>query len=698
MFGNLKIGLRLMLMGAIVALVPIAIVGYISITRAGAALSAIENEQLQSRATELATSVNNVLQEELKMSSAIAMSPVMVSYADSASTKTDSPAANAANAFLTSLNGDSRTGSAYEVVILVGRSGRVIAASKANYVGTDVGDRDYVKAGFGGSANIGAANLNKVTGIPFIPVAAPVRGASGKVVGVVATILKLDFLSQLVSTTRIGQSGYGYVIDKNGLVLAHPVKEDVFKLNATKIPGMEDISRKMLAGQTGVDRYVFNGIDKIAGFAPIPTTGWSVGLTLPVAEYMAPVNQLVLVIILIAALVFVLSVALFAYFSRTVTVPLRKGVEFAGSVAAGDLTADIDVRRGDEIGALADALRQMVSHLSTVVSEVRGSADNVSTGSQSLSSTATQLSNGATEQAASAEEVSSSMEQMSSNINQNADNAMQTEKISLKASDDAEKSAQVVDQTVKAMTEIATKIGIIEEIARQTNLLALNAAIEAARAGEHGKGFAVVAAEVRKLAERSQKAAAEIEELSTSSVAVAQQAGAMLRELVPDISRTAELVQEINASSKEQAGGADQINSALVQLDSVIQSNASASEEMAATAEELSSQAEQLQESMSFFKTVGNAVSGGYASKVSGTRSGKTIAAERQLTHEKESGTRVRSALESTVGMRNSTTMNVSRAVTSIVPIEEETSRSGNGNGNGRSHVIEEMDEDFEEF
>jgi methyl-accepting chemotaxis protein len=197
------------------------------------------------------------------------------------------------------------------------------------------------------------------------------------------------------------------------------------------------------------------------------------------------------------------------------------------------------------------------------------------------------------------------MEEMASSIRQNTDNAMQTEKISIQSSVNAKESGKAVIETVAAMKEIATKISIIEEIARQTNLLALNAAIEAARAGEHGKGFAVVASEVRKLAERSQSAAGEISGLSSRSVAIAEQSGEMLTKMVPDIQKTAELVQEITASSKEQDTGAEQINKAIQQLDQVIQQNASASEEMASTSEELSSQAEQLSDAVAFFRIDG---------------------------------------------------------------------------------------------
>ncbi len=277
-------------------------------------------------------------------------------------------------------------------------------------------------------------------------------------------------------------------------------------------------------------------------------------------------------------------------------------LEMAQRTAAGDLATKVERQNKEETGLYA-AMIDMIKKLREVVGDVKSAASNVASGSQQMSSTSQQMSEGSTEQAASAEEASSSMEEMAANIRQNTDNAQQTEKIAIKAAKDAQEGGKAVEQTVTAMKEIAGKISIIEEIARQTNLLALNAAIEAARAGEHGRGFAVVASEVRKLAERSQTAAAEISELSSTSVEIAEKAGEMLTRIVPDIQKTAELVQEISASSNEQNTGAEQINRAIQQLDQVIQQNASASEEMASTSEELSAQAGQLQDSISFFRT-----------------------------------------------------------------------------------------------
>jgi methyl-accepting chemotaxis protein len=286
---------------------------------------------------------------------------------------------------------------------------------------------------------------------------------------------------------------------------------------------------------------------------------------------------------------------------NTLVAAMNEITASADEIANGNLTVDIRERSPQD--KLMQALSAMVAGLTRTVGDIRSIAGEVAAASQSISTASIQVSKGASAQAAAAEEASSSMEEMVSNIKQNADNAQQTDKIANKSAKDAQESGKSVLEAVAAMKEIANKISIIEEIARQTNLLALNAAIEAARAGEHGKGFAVVAAEVRKLAERSQKAAGEINQLSATTLKVSEKSGEMLDKLVPDIQRTAELVQEISAASKEQDTGAEQINKALQQLEQVIQQNASASEEMASTTEELTGQSDQLVSALGFFHT-----------------------------------------------------------------------------------------------
>jgi methyl-accepting chemotaxis protein len=341
------------------------------------------------------------------------------------------------------------------------------------------------------------------------------------------------------------------------------------------------------------------------------------------------------------AIAILIAIGISLYVVRGITKPLAVSVELVDHVSEGDLSHTVKVSSSDELGRMQGALNRMVENLkasaavatrisegdltvrakalsdndtlghalirmleslTNTVRDVTAASTNVATGSGEMSATAEQLSQGSSEQAAAAEETTAAMEEMAASIQQSADNARQTDKIASSAAEDARASGEAVTRTVEAMKQVAEKINIIEEIARKTDLLALNAAVEAARAGEHGKGFAVVASEVRKLAERSQTAAAEISRLTTDGVKTAEGAGVLLSKLVPDIRKTAELVREIAAATGEQSTGASQVNKAIQQLDQVIQQNASASEEMASTAEELASQADALQSSIGFFK------------------------------------------------------------------------------------------------
>jgi methyl-accepting chemotaxis protein len=453
--------------------------------------------------------------------------------------------------------------------------------------------------------------------IPASFIGTPVMDENGQPVAVLALQISLDTIKNIMQErSGMGESGETYLVgpdkrmrsdsfvDKTG---AHSVVAS-FAGTVERNGADTNAVREALEGRDGQKIIMsYNNTSVLSVFGPVDIQGlkWAIMAEIAEDEVRAPIRSVIKGILTIGAILIIVVSILGFLLAISITRPLGTEPfvisEVANRISEGDLTVQLDSRKASGTSVLA-ALERMVERLKHIVEEVKVASDNVAASSQQLSSSAQELSQGATEQASSAEEVSSSMEEMSANIRQNSDNADQTEKISTNSAEKARESGDAVSEAVDAMTAIAEKIGIIQEIARQTNLLALNAAIEAARAGEHGKGFAVVAAEVRKLAERSQKAAGEITDLAGNSVRVAQNAGDMLRELVPSIQKNAELVQEIAAASGEQSTGANQISDAVQQLDRVTQQNAGAAEELASTSEELVAQADVMKQAMDYFR------------------------------------------------------------------------------------------------
>ena len=444
--------------------------------------------------------------------------------------------------------------------------------------------------------------------VPAVAYGFPIFHPDGgnSVSGVLLLASTLAELSRIV-LENAPENSNAFIIDQEGNLIAHIDPGKVQGTELVDYSGYPPVRDFFENGDSEAFSYENKG-RRIISLHGSAENGWTVFIEIDEGIITAKAGALSRIGLILGLAGTVILAVLLSVVTGTTLKPLGTLTGHARVLARGDLTGRLpkrDLSRKDEIGTLSRAFNTLAGQFTEIAGRIYRAADSVSSGSQEVNDAAQSLSQGSTEQAASTEEVSASMEEMSASIRHNSDNASQTESIAKSSALDAEEGGRAMQETVSAMKSIAEKISIIQEIARNTNLLALNAAIEAARAGEQGKGFAVVATEVRKLAERSQKAAGEIEDLSRHSVAVAEKAGNMFEKIVPEIRKTADLVQEISASSAEQSSGAEQINNALMQLENVVQQNASASEELAATSEVLSGHAEELQQVLSFFRLRG---------------------------------------------------------------------------------------------
>lgn len=659
-----SIRFKLTVGGLALVLLPMIVAGLISVSKSSDALMQLGKDGARNTAADLARLTDNILVEEKKLAEIFAADQKIIDVAGLVNGGGD-----IAGSEVTKLYGElaqqfKKMGNNYQGLFISGVDGNLytgVLEGNKEYKGISIKDREYFQQmKNSGKTIISNVTRSKSTGKLIIVICSPLKSSSSQLIGAFGLVIKVDYLAELISGRKIGETGYGFMTDNTGLLFAHPNPDNILKLNLAELDGMKEFMKLMLGGDDGVAEYTFRGVHKVAGYAPLSQAHWYIGATQNSEEFLTSAKTIRNLIILVTIIAVLITAVLVSFAALAIVKPLNDAVFGLKDIAEGegDLTKRLEVKSKDEVGEMAFWLNTFIEKLQGIIKNIGENSTSVGANSEQLSTISGELLAGAedtsqrsTNVATSSEEMSANLnnvaaameesstnanmvataaEEMSSTINEIAENAEKARTVS----QDAVSQATSASTSMNELSEAAHKIGkvteTITEISEQTNLLALNATIEAARAGEAGKGFAVVANEIKELAKQTAEATLDIKNLiddvqttsdstsgrinqiseviagvndivSTIASAVEEQTVAT-QEIANNIAQASQGIQEVNENVNQSSAVATDISQDIAEVSSAAQTISRSSNDVKQSAQDLLNRSQELNEIVGSFK------------------------------------------------------------------------------------------------